>query len=103
VPIYTLFHGETDVLRDLAEASGGTFYPAQKAAEIRAALEKIYELETRSFLVRFTYDTEAAGKTADKAAIELRRAAGSPLKDSIREKIPLVASRVPPPVTTEIK
>ena len=103
VPIYTLFHGETDILRDLAEATGGKFFPAQNAAEIRAALEKIYELETRSFLVRFTYDTDASGKTADKAAIELRRAAGSPLKDGIREKIPLVASRVPPPVTTEFK
>src|SRR5262245_47382673 len=103
VPIYTMFHGETDVLRDLAQDTNGKFYPAQNAAEIRAALEKIYELETRSFLVRFTYDTDASGKTADKAAIELRRAAGSPLKDGIREKIPLVASRVPPPVTTEIK
>src|SRR5215510_7162377 len=103
VPIYTLFHGETDVLRDLAEATGGKFYPAQNAAEIRAALEKIYELETRSFLVRFTYDADASRKTADKAAIELQRAAGSPLKDGILQKIPLVASRTPPPVTTEIK
>jgi Mg-chelatase subunit ChlD len=103
VPIYTVFRGQieqpySDILNLLAKAAGGDFFSTKDAKELGSRLEQIYDLESRSFLVHFKYDKDP-GKTADKAEIELRRAAGSPLKDSIREKIPSVAvpARIPVP------
>jgi Mg-chelatase subunit ChlD len=103
VPIYTVFRGQieqpySDILNLLAKAAGGDFFSTKDAKELGSRLEQIYDLESRSFLVHFKYDKDPSGKTADKAEIELRRAAGSPLKDSIREKIPLVASPVRQPL-----
>jgi len=100
--IHAVFRGEVekhfgDLLSSLARATGGRFRPTANREQLTANLNEIYQLETRSFLISFTYDRDPSGKKTDAARIEFRPAAGSPLTGKIGPPIPMINVPRPPP------
>jgi pSer/pThr/pTyr-binding forkhead associated (FHA) protein/Mg-chelatase subunit ChlD len=102
VPIYTIFRGKTDppfraILESLANAAGGDYFFTRNETQLTNALEKIYQLEKNSLLVKFTYQRDSAAGMKENAKIQLRRPDKSALTAEFPEKIPAALFAAPPP------
>jgi Mg-chelatase subunit ChlD len=96
VPIYTVFRGRTEppfraVLNALATKAGGDYFFARNVGQLASRLEEIYRLETKSRLVRFTYQKDIPERMTRNAEIEFRRANAAPLKAQFPGAIPLAS------------
>ncbi|HMH54012.1 MAG TPA: VWA domain-containing protein [Candidatus Acidoferrum sp.] len=101
IPIYTIFRGKTgrpyeDVLSGLASATTGTGYRNEVVTV--TALDQIYQLETNSATVRFSYNADPSGRATQNAAIALKRPNGAVLLAKLSDKIPalLVTTKIEP-------
>ena len=97
IPIDAVGRGKIDreyqqVLSGLAESAGGQFVEADPdTLSLKDAIARVYRdlLETRSFVVYFSYETDqAAGKTED-ASIEMTRSGENALVAAIPGQFPL--------------
>ncbi len=97
IPIDTVGRGRiadqyAEGLRGLASKSGGHFVHARPdRLDLTDALNRIYSdlLEFRSLVVYFKYDWDDAGRTTQKALIQLQLSGETPLSVPIADKIPL--------------
>ncbi len=102
--IHAVFRGEIekqfgDVLLGLASATGGRFRSTTNREQLTTYLNEFYQLETRSFLITFTYDRDPSEKKTEAAMIEFRPAGGAPLRDKISAAIPMI--NVPPVIVPQ--
>jgi von Willebrand factor type A domain len=94
VPIYFVYRGQTGpayrpFVELLVGAAGGEHFFTRNEQEVAAAFDRIYDLETRSLIVGFTYPTGKAYRTSANARIKLRRQDGTLLTAKVPVNIPL--------------